>query len=264
VTIDSIPEHVAPVIVGAAIRHARENAKLSIQQISDRTYIRPDVIADIEDDNFSSTGGAAYARGHIRTLAKLLNLDGDALVENFSLMTGEVDRPMIDLLTENNATPLRRETPKLSYKALSSIAAGVVALLILVPAVGSFIHSSTSKKKSVSTSTSTSASTSASTTTTSVPATTTVAAKSAGVTVVLNGIGGSSWVGLTDSQGNQVFSGRISQGDSKTFTDATQLNVVIGNAGAVDVNVNGKDLGSLGAVGEVLHLSYGPTASTQG
>jgi len=256
VTIDSTPEQVAPVIVGAAIRHARENAKLSIQQISDRTYIRPDVIADIENDNFSSTGGAAYARGHIRTLAKLLHLNGDALVENFSLMTGEVDRPMIDLLTENNATPLRRETPKLSYKALSSIAAGVVALLILVPSVGSFIHSSTGKKKSVAASTST--------TTTSVPATTTVAAKSAGVTVVLNGIGGSSWVGLTDSQGNQVFSGRISQGDSKTFTDATQLNVVIGNAGAVDVNVNGKDLGSLGAVGEVLHLSYGPTASTQG
>jgi len=260
VTIDSTPEQVAPVIVGAAIRHARENAKLSIQQISDRTYIRPDVIADIENDNFSSTGGAAYARGHIRTLAKLLHLNGDALVENFSLMTGEVDRPMIDLLTENNATPLRRETPKLSYKTLSSIAAGVVALLILVPSVGSFIHSSASKKKSVTTTTSTSAST----TTASVPATTTVAAKSAGVTVVLNGIGGSSWVGLTDSQGNQVFSGRISQGDSKTFSDATQLNVVIGNAGAVDVNVNGKDLGSLGAVGEVLHLSYGPTASTQG
>ena len=259
-TIDSTPEQVAPVIVGAAIRHARENAKLSIQQISDRTYIRPDVIADIENDNFSSTGGAAYARGHIRTLAKLLHLNGDALVENFSLMTGEVDRPMIDLLTENNATPLRRETPKLSYKTLSSIAAGVVALLILVPSVGSFIHSSASKKKSVTTTTSTSAST----TTASVPATTTVAAKSAGVTVVLNGIGGSSWVGLTDSKGNQVFSGRISQGDSKTFSDATQLNVVIGNAGAVDVNVNGKDLGSLGAVGEVLHLSYGPTASTQG
>ena len=259
-TIDSTPEQVAPVIVGAAIRHARENAKLSIQQISDRTYIRPDVIADIENDNFSSTGGAAYARGHIRTLAKLLHLNGDALVENFSLMTGEVDRPMIDLLTENNATPLRRETPKLSYKTLSSIAAGVVALLILVPSVGSFIHSSASKKKSVTTTTSTSAST----TTASVPATTTVAAKSAGVTVVLNGIGGSSWVGLTDSQGNQVFSGRISQGDSKTFSDATQLNVVIGNAGAVDVNANGKDLGSLGAVGEVLHLSYGPTASTQG
>jgi len=248
---------VAPVIVGAAIRHARQSANLSIQNISDRTFIRPDVIEDIENDNFASTGGAAYARGHIRTLAKLLNLDGDILVENFSMLTGEVDRPMIDLLTENNATPLRRETPKISYKTLSSVAAGVVALLILVPAVGSFIHSTGSKsasKKSASTSTSVGSSST----------TTAVAAKSANVTVVLSGIGGLSWVGLTDSQGNQVFSGRISQGDSKTFTDATQLNVVIGNAGAVDVNVNGKDLGSLGAVGEVLHLSYGPTASTQG
>ena len=250
--IDESP--VAPVIVGAAIRHARQSANFSIQNISDRTFIRPDVINDIENDIFTSAGGAAYARGHIRTLAKLLNLDGDMLVENFSLLTGEIDRPMIDLLTENNATPLRRETPKISYKTLSSVAAGVVALLILVPAIGAFVHTASAKKKSASVAPAPSSS----------AATTTVAAKAANVTVVLSGIGGSSWVGLTDSQGNQVFSGRISQGDSRTFTDATQLNLVIGNAGAVDVNVNGKDLGALGAVGEVLHLSYGPTASTQG
>jgi cytoskeletal protein RodZ len=250
--IDESP--VAPVIVGAAIRHARQSANLSIQNISDRTFIRPDVINDIENDIFTSAGGAAYARGHIRTLAKLLNLDGDMLVENFSLLTGEIDRPMIDLLTENNATPLRRETPKISYKTLSSVAAGVVALLILVPAIGAFVHTASAKKKSASVASAPSSS----------AATTTVAAKAANVTVVLSGIGGSSWVGLTDSQGNQVFSGRISQGDSRTFTDATQLNLVVGNAGAVDVNVNGKDLGALGAVGEVLHLSYGPTASTQG
>ena len=251
---------VAPVVVGAAIRHAREAAKLSIQSISDRTFIRPEVIQDIENDNFGSAGGAAYARGHIRTLAKMLNLDGDLLVENFSHLTGEIDRPMIDLLTENNVTPIRRDRPKISYKALSSMAAGVVALLILVPAIGSFTHSTSGSKKSASaSSTSTSTSTSA-----PVSTTTTVAAKAANVTVVLSGIGGSSWVGLTDSQGNQVFSGRLVQGDSKTFTDAAQLNLVIGNAGAVDVNVNGKDLGSLGSVGEVLHLSYGPAASTQG
>ena len=245
---------VAPVVLGAAIRHARQSANLSIQNISDRTFIRPDVINDIENDNFTSAGGAAYARGHIRTLAKMLDLDGDILVENFSLLTGEVDRPMIDLLTENNATPLRRQAPKVSYKTLSSVAAGVVAMLILVPAIGAFVHTASAKKKSASVASAPSSS----------AATTTVAAKAANVTVVLSGIGGSSWVGLTDSQGNQVFSGRISQGDSRTFTDATQLNLVIGNAGAVDVNVNGKDLGALGAVGEVLHLSYGPTASTQG
>jgi len=255
--IDESP--VAPVIVGAAIRHARQSANFSIQNISDRTFIRPDVINDIENDIFTSAGGAAYARGHIRTLAKLLNLDGDMLVENFSLLTGEIDRPMIDLLTENNATPLRRETPKISYKTLSSVAAAVVALLILVPAIGAFVHTTSAKKKSASV-----ASAPSSSAPSSSAATTTVAAKAANVTVVLSGIGGSSWVGLTDSQGNQVFSGRISQGDSRTFTDATQLNLVIGNAGAVDVNVNGKDLGALGAVGEVLHLSYGPTASTQG
>ena len=82
--------------------------------------------------------------------------------------------------------------------------------------------------------------------------------------MVLTGTSGKSWVGIQDSSGAQVFSGSISAGESKTFTDSTQLQVVIGNAGAVSLNVNGKDLGTSGPVGEVVHLSFDQNGSTQG
>ena len=57
--------------VGTSLRNARVTAKFSIQKVSDETRIRVNVITDLENDKFDSAGGIAYARGHIRTIAKL-------------------------------------------------------------------------------------------------------------------------------------------------------------------------------------------------
>jgi len=38
------------VSVGAQLRAARDNARYSIEEIADRTYIRPTVIKDLEED----------------------------------------------------------------------------------------------------------------------------------------------------------------------------------------------------------------------
>ena len=242
--------------VGEALRAARESAGFSIEQISEITRIRKDVITDLESNVFTTSGGIAYARGHIRSIAKTIKADGDLLVQLFEETTGEVDRPMIDLLTENNATPVRRELPKVSYKAMASVAAGVIALLILVPTVsGLFTSTSHTAKKSVRASVTQSAPSNA---------VATVATKTSDVSVTITGTAGKSWVGITDASGAQIFSGQIAQGASQTFSDAQLLYVVVGNAGAVDIVANGKDLGAPGAIGEVAHLQFGPGSSSQG
>lgn len=250
-------ETTEPVSVGLQLRNARERAGLTIEDIAQQTFIRPDILRDFEADRFQSAGGIAYARGHIRTIAKILGANADTLISDLELLTGEVDRPMIDLLTENSATAPRRQLPKFSYKALSGVAAAVIAALILVPAVASLTRSNTSSSQT--------------TTNKDVPAPrsdagnlTAVATKTSDVSVIISGISGNSWVGVTDAAGNQVFSGRISAGTAQTFTDNQLLYFVIGNAGAVNLNVNGKDLGTPGAVGEVLHLQFGPGNSSQG
>ena len=245
------------VSVGAQLRAARDNARYSIEEIADRTYIHPTVIKDLEEDKFDSAGGLAYARGHVRTIAKILNLDVDAITQDFETLTNVQERPMIDLLTENKAAHEKGELPKFSYKTMSAVAAGVVALLILVPTVASLFHSN-GKKIVVAAKPSTSSSV------TNNQGVATVATKSSDVNIVVTGVAGSSWVGVTDSAGAQVYSGRISVGTSQTFTNSQPLNIVIGNAGAVNLVVNGKDLGTPGAIGEVVHLQFGPGASSQG
>jgi cytoskeleton protein RodZ len=245
--------------LGSKLRHARKNAGYTIAQVSEVTRIRETLISDLESDNFNTCGGYAYARGHIRTISKLFNLDSDLLVEEFANATGEFDRPMIDLLTESNVTAPKTQRTKISYKTLASVAAAVLVLLIAIPTLSSFISSN-----KVATPAPSAGATATQNSQSSSDAASTVATKSSGVTVVLTGTSGKSWVGIQDSSGAQVFSGTITSGESKIFTDSTQLQVVIGNAGAVSLNVNGKDLGTSGAFGEVVHLSFDQNGSTQG
>mgnify|MGYP003345622090 FL=1 len=91
-----------------------------------------------------------------------------------------------------------------------------------------------------------------------------VAKKIDGVEVALKGVNGLSWVAVSDSTGTNLFSGRIRQGESRTFSDNQLLYVVIGNAGAINLTVNGENLGVPGEVGEVVRLEFGPQASNQG
>lgn len=55
--------------------------------------------------------------------------------------------------------------------------------------------------------------------------------------------GGTSWVTATDGAGKSLFQNNLEQGGAQTFTDPKQIKLVIGNAGAVHLYVNGKDLG---------------------
>ena len=81
--------------------------------------------------------------------------------------------------------------------------------------------------------------------------------------MTLTGVNGLSWVAISDSTGTTQYSGRIRQGEAKTFTDNQLLYLVIGNAGAINLKVNGEDLGVAGKVGEVVRLEFGPQSQNQ-
>ena len=238
--------------IGILLRQARESSGLSLDDVAKRTNIRSRVLQDLEAENFVSSGGNAYARGHIRSIARVLKANPDLLIEEFNQTVGEDDRPMIDLLQENNVGQANGEKKNISYKAMAYAAAAIIALVVLVPTGMSFMHTSNSVKKVAPSQAA------------AVAPNTAVATKTSATSVVVTAVNGKTWLGVTDSNGNQVFSGQIKQGESQSFNDSQQLNVVVGNAGAVTLNVNGKDAGSPGATGEVVHLQFGPGTSSQG
>ena len=62
--------------IGETLAQARQQAGLTLAQVSRQTRIRETIIRKIEADDFSECGGDFYARGHIRAIAKAV---GDRL-----------------------------------------------------------------------------------------------------------------------------------------------------------------------------------------
>ena len=232
--------------VGTSLKEMRKSAGFSVDQLSTRTRIPTSVIEDLERDNFSTCGGPTYARGHIRTIARICGVVDSEVLAAFESQTIPLSKSIRDLLNDTSATAAKKERKPLSWKALGGVAAGVFAFAL----VGVGIISSGNNNSVTVTSNSETSENSP------------VAAKRNGVEVKLTGVNGLSWVAISDSTGTTQFSGRIRQGEERTFSDNQLLYVVIGNAGAINLTVNGEDIGVPGSVGEVVRLEFGPQAST--
>jgi transcriptional regulator with XRE-family HTH domain len=70
-------------VIGPELAAARTRLGLSVDQLADRTRIRPHVIEAIEVDDFEPCGGDFYARGHLRTLARVLGVDVAPLLASY-------------------------------------------------------------------------------------------------------------------------------------------------------------------------------------
>ena len=80
---DDRPLPVADPIVGPELAAARTRLGLSVDQLAERTRIRPHVIESIEVDDFEPCGGDFYARGHLRTLSRVLGVDAAPLLADY-------------------------------------------------------------------------------------------------------------------------------------------------------------------------------------
>ena len=70
-------------VIGPEVAAARTRLGLSVDQLAERTRIRPHVIEAIEVDDFEPCGGDFYARGHLRTLARVLGMDVTPLLASY-------------------------------------------------------------------------------------------------------------------------------------------------------------------------------------
>jgi hypothetical protein len=70
-------------VVGPELAAARTRLNLTVDQLADRTRIRPHVIEAVEVDDFEPCGGDFYARGHLRTLARVLGIDVAPLLASY-------------------------------------------------------------------------------------------------------------------------------------------------------------------------------------
>jgi Helix-turn-helix domain len=123
------------VSIGEALAEARREAGLTVAQVSQRTRIRQTIIRGIEGDDYSVCGGDFYARGHIRSIAKVVAADSGPLIKEFDAThraPGAVSATSIDeLLTRSRAAEQqRRERQRRSWAVVAGAVTVGVALLV--------------------------------------------------------------------------------------------------------------------------------------
>jgi cytoskeleton protein RodZ len=241
--------------LGSTLQQARKSAGLSIDDLAARISIRPTVLREFENNDFSKCGGETYARGHLRNLAHALEIDPLIFLDLYVAEQSKATRPMYDLLVENNVTVSLSEKPRFSLKTLAIISGSAVLIVL----AGQMIYSNFQPGSKTPSSTPTvSASPSATPTAPSATPTAPSPTVTAAVTVQVKAARGSCWLLVSDGSGRTLFSGNLAQGQSNTFSSSDKVNIRFGNAGGVDVIVNGKAIPTPGALGEVVDRSYGP------
>ncbi len=99
----------------SALTIAREASGMSIEKISDKTNIRIAVIEDLEKNSVEICGGIAYARGHIRSIAKVIKADADLLVAAIESAQSGDKKLIIEQLAENNVADRPKEKKRIRF-----------------------------------------------------------------------------------------------------------------------------------------------------
>lgn len=239
--------------LGSVIAQTRAQARLTIEELSKSTNISAVILRDMENDNFKKCGGETYARGHLRNMAAKLNVDERIFLDLFEKEVTAPTKPIWDLLSASNVTAPYKEPRNISWKVL---AGGSLAALLLFGVVQIIQNSMSGTTENPTVASSPSAA--AMPTSEQMPATepTQSSVVTGKVTVEVIAVRATSWLFVTNDKGDAIFSGELRKGERRIFSDNNQLNLRVGNAGGVDLKVNGEQVAPIGANKEVANVTY--------
>ena len=243
--------------LGKALVDARKSAGITIDQLSSKTNIRASLLSEFENNNFRNAGGDTYARGHLRSIARIVGANSEELLLLFDSEHAQEARPIHDQLVENNATFALPEKSKITNKQLITFSVvGIFAIFVISFTVNNLKQTASSPKPKATATVTNSPTPTASASSTEVAKPNSYSSGT-GVSVKLEAVNGSSWLFVSDKNGVTLYSGRASQGQIFEFSSTEEVNLRIGNAGAVKLTVNGKEVPALGGNGEVVDVTYG-------
>lgn len=132
--------------VGGQLRAAREEAKLTLDEVAQSLKFSPRQIELLETDDYASLPGSTIVRGFVRSYARLLKLDADALLRllDASLPVAPIEvRPPDNMGIASQPRALGELSPLVSV-ALVLLLASVLLVL------WHFFGPSSTRKKAVS------------------------------------------------------------------------------------------------------------------
>lgn len=257
--------------VGEILRSEREKRGMTVKDIEAATHIRALYISAIEDGHYHVLPGEVYLKGFIRNYANLLGLDSVALLTLYKeglqppapapepglSREAPQNKAMQDSQEENEPaiTPAERRKEARRQQNRASLPARWLTFVVVVAVLagaGWWYTSTTNNPTTPSPQMN-------QPTTPSQPSLPQQLAPAAPVQpavktkpiVVVTKITGECWATVV-VDGKEVFEGFFSSGQSRTWEGDTSIVFSLGNAGAVEFTHNGRNVGKIGGMGEVV------------
>lgn len=246
--------------LGELLKSAREESRLSINDLSEATSIRAGLLSQMEENDFSHCGGDIYARGHLRNIAPLIALDAAKLIDLYNQEHSVESRSLNDLLAENSVTKVPIEKKRMSWKTPAAVSIFVLLAFIVVQIVISNSNSSTTvaiDPTPVATASPTSSPTASPTAVASDSPTVESALSPAvsGVKMEISATRGNSRIHIV-ADGKTLEKGLLFQGDTRSFEATTSISIYFSNPAGLDVTVNGELLAPLGGQNEEVRRTF--------
>lgn len=229
--------------VGEILRRTRLHYDLSIEEVESALRIRASQIEAIETGDLSKLPGKVYAIGFVRSYAEYMGLDGDKMVALFKKQAiGKTQEPELHFpipASDGNLPPLW-----LMLVCIVVVIAGIGIwfgesrenreLVENIPAVPKEMQMAAEEIQAPSEPESAPPETEEE-----------VIAEKPVEGIILN-IVENSWVEIRDEKGKALISRVLKAGDQYYVPDRPDLTISIGNAGGVDIEVDGQKLKKLG------------------
>lgn len=217
--------------LGQRLNRIRQEKGLTLEEVSKNTRIHSRVLNAIEEDRIESATNLFYARAFVKRYAHFLGAEGDELVAQFLsgakkptkqifILEGEKEKEWVDIL-------------KL-LKILSIIFFSAIFLLYSFSAVRSFV-----RKKNLARPVSKKVEKQKIENKAAAELTLTVSSKE------------DSWLQLK-RDGKIIFKGVLAKGKKESWKAKAKFELWVGNAGGIELSLNGKELGSPGKKGEII------------
>lgn len=256
----------APRSIGERLRAGRERAGLSVAAAAEKLHLDNKVIEALEADRFAELGASVYVRGHLRRYADFVGEAGAEMVNSY--LEREAKPPPPDLTQvphpERRADPRRLVTPMVGLGCALVLALAIWWVLAgsrpgtsgadVAASAGDSAASGTPVVEApppaaqapamqvanapVTPAPAPAAKAAAAEATTPAPAP--VEERPARSTTLRLELTGESWVEVYDSRGERLFYDVASAGSVQSFEGRPPLRVVLGNAAAVAVQVDGQ------------------------
>ena len=240
--------------LGEFLQKAREDAGFSIDELAHIVNLRPGLIRAMESNDFLPCGGDTYARGHIRNISQATGTSAQELLAMYEAEHSVDSRSIHSQLVDNNAAAIRSENRKLSWTVLVGASLSVVLLIGVAQFALSAIESEPATTSMVVEEVEPSQTPTPSPTPSAVP-TATSSTMTGELTLSISATRGNSNIDVVIG-GVSVYKGPLFQGESKSFVGEESISIYLGNAGDLDLTLNGEKLAPLGERNQEIRKTF--------